>query len=80
MRKKVIYSKDIVARYNIAYPTVTHYTNLGLFTVVGKKGNKRQYDGAQVRARIGKIKKMMDEGYPLRLIRKKLAGGGNGRR
>ena len=74
MPKKLIYSKDIVARYDISYPTVTHYTNLGFFKVVEKKGNKRLYDEEQVRERLGQIKKMIKEGYPLRMIREKIVG------
>ena len=74
--KKLFYSKDIVARHNISYPTVTHYTNLGLFTVVDKKGNKRLYDEEEVRNRLGRIRGLMKKGYPLRLIREEIIGRG----
>ncbi len=70
--KKLIHSKDIVIKYNLPYSTVTHYTNLGFFTVVGRNGNKRLYDEEEVRVKSQQIKKMITEGYPLRLIRRKL--------
>lgn len=72
MRKKLVYSKDIVVKYNIPYPTITHYTNLGLFRVVERKGNKRLYDEEEIEVRIKQIRRLMNEGYPLILIRKEL--------
>jgi len=74
MQKQLIYSKDIVTKYNISYSTVTHYTDLGFFTVVGKKGNRRLYDEKEIKVRAEQIKTMAGEGYPLRLIRKELIG------
>ena len=74
MSTKLIYSRDIVARYDISYPTVTHYTNLGFFTVVEKKGNKRLYDEEEVKSRLRRIRDLMNKGYPLRLIREKIIG------
>ena len=72
MGRKLISSKDIVARFNISYPTLTHYTNMGFFTVVGREGNKRLYEEEEIKVRLEQIKKMISEGYPLRLIRDKL--------
>ena len=72
MGRRVMYSKDIVAKYNIPYATLTHYTNLGFFTVVARRGNKRLYDEGEVKTRLEQIRIMTNEGYPLRLIRKKL--------
>ena len=71
-KRKLIYSKDIAAKYDIPYATVTHYTNLGLFTVVGKDRNKRLYDEKEIRSRLRQIRALINEGYPLRLIQKKL--------
>jgi DNA-binding transcriptional MerR regulator len=42
--------------------------------VVKKKGNKRLYDEDKVRMNLKKITALASEGYPLRLIRKKLIG------
>jgi DNA-binding transcriptional MerR regulator len=70
--KKLIFSKDIVERFHVPYPTVTYYTNMGFFTVVKRKGNKRLYDEDEIRLQLEKITKLINEGYPLRLIRKVL--------
>ncbi len=69
---KLIFAKEISLKFNIPYPTVNLYTNLGLFSVVKRKGNRRLYDEEAVRKRLNKILKLSDEGYPLSLIRKKL--------
>jgi len=74
MAKRLISSQAIVEKFNIPYTTVTHYTNLGFFTVVRKKGNRRLYDERQIRMHLKKIAQLVNEGYPLRLIRKKLIG------
>jgi len=67
-------SKEIIEIYDISYSTLTHYTNLGLFSVYKGKGNKRLYNSESVRMRFKQIMKMIDEGYPLRLIKKRLTG------
>ena len=69
MQKKLACSKDIVAKYNIPYSTLTHYTNLGFFTVVARQGNRRLYDEQEIKQRLEKIRAMINQGYPLRLIR-----------
>jgi len=69
---KLITSKEIADKFNISYPTVTHYTNMGFFTVVGKRGNKRLYDEDKVEGCLTKIKEKVNQGYPLRLIRDNL--------
>ena len=73
MPKQWMYSKEIVKRHNIPYSTLTHYTNLGFFTVLKGKGNKRLYDRQEVNARLRKITRFIDDGYPLRLIKRRLA-------
>ena len=70
--KKLIFAKEISLRFKIPYSTVNLYTNLGFLSVVRRKGNKRLYDEEEVRLRLNKILKLSNEGYPLRLIRKKL--------
>ena len=69
---KLISAKSISTRFNIPYPTVNHYTNLGFFSVVKRKGNARFYKEKEVKVRLDKISRWKDEGYPLRLIRKML--------
>ena len=65
-------AKDISKKYKMPYPTVNHYTDLGFLSIIKKNGNKRMYNGKQVRDRLQMISKLINEGYPLRLIRKKI--------
>ena len=72
--KNLISAKDVARRFGLSYPTLNHYTNLGFFRVVIKKGNRRFYQAEEVREKLRVISRMKDDGYPLRLIRKKLVG------
>ena len=67
-----ITAKDISKKFNVAYPTINHYTNLGFFSIVKRAGNKRLFDGRTVKRRLDMIGRLVDEGYPLSLIRKKI--------
>ena len=69
-----ITAKDISKKFKVAYPTINHYTNLGFLSIVKRAGNKRLYSGREVKQRLHLISKMVNEGYPLRLIRRKLIG------
>jgi DNA-binding transcriptional MerR regulator len=71
---KVLSVKDIMKKYKLSYQTVNHYTDFGLLQVSLKKGNTRFYDRRILETRIKKIKELIEEGYSLRLIRKKLIG------
>lgn len=71
-KHKLISSKEIVKKYNLTYQTVNHYTNINLLHVVTKQGNVRMYDEAQVKERLARIAQLISEGYPLRLVCKKL--------
>lgn len=73
-KRKLVSAQEIVRRYGITYQTVNHYTNSGLLQVVNKRGNVRMYDQVEVKQRLVRTMQLMDEGYPLRLIRKKLEG------
>ena len=71
-----ITAQEITKRYKIPYPTINHYTNLGFLSIVKRDGNKRLYLNNEVKNRLVLIQKMVDEGYPLRLIRNKIFGKG----
>ena len=71
---RMISAKDIIDKYRISYQTVNHYTDFGLLPVLVKKGNVRYYNRGVVQKRLKKIKYLTEEGYSLRLIRKKLIG------
>lgn len=70
----IVSAKEIVKNFNIPYHTVNYYTAIGLLPVLRKEGNQRVYDKKEIRRRLIKISKMVKEGYPLHLIRKKIAG------
>jgi DNA-binding transcriptional MerR regulator len=72
MKSKLIAAKELIQKYNLTYQTVNHYTNLGLFDVVTKRGNVRLYDEAVIAGRMSKITQYINAGLPLRLIRKAL--------
>ena len=73
-QNKMISAKEIITQYNISYQTVNHYTDFGLLPVQTKIGNARFYDRNLVKKRMKKIRELIEEGYSLRLIRKKLIG------
>ena len=67
-----ITATEIRQTLNLPYSTINHYTNLGLFSVVRKSGNKRIYNFNEVKARYSMIMKLTQEGYPLSLIQRKV--------
>ena len=69
-----ITAREISERFQIPYSKINYYTDLGLFSIVRKSGNKRIYDRQEVESRYRVISKLADEGYPLGLIRKKIMG------
>ncbi len=76
--QQLVTAKDISKKFKVAYPTINHYTNLGFLAIVKRAGNKRLYNGREVKRRLLLITKMVNEGYPLRLIRSKLIGKNGG--
>ncbi len=71
---KKISAQGIVKKFGIKYHTLNYYTTIGLLPLSGKRGNRRMYDENEIRARLGEIMRLSQEGYPLNLIRKKLVG------
>jgi DNA-binding transcriptional MerR regulator len=76
----MITAKEIMSEFKISYQIVNHYTNFGLLPVVKKEANIRYYDKNIIKFRIKQIRELMQQGYSLSLIRKKLdqAGMGDG--
>lgn len=68
-------ARELSEKFEIPYSKVNYYTYLGFFDIVRKEGNKRFYDNAQIEERFCTISRLINEGYPLSLIRKKLLGG-----
>ncbi|MFA6600057.1 MAG: MerR family transcriptional regulator [Candidatus Omnitrophota bacterium] len=75
MTAEVLSAQEICEKLDIPYSKINYYTYLGFFEIARKVGNKRFYDGEQVESRFRAISRLMNEGYPLSLIRKKLIGG-----
>ena len=73
-RCREITAREICEKLSIPYSKVNHYTDLGLFSIIEKNGNRRIYDWQEVESRYQQITKLANEGYPLFLIRKKIAG------
>lgn len=72
LRGGILSAKEIVKNFNIPYHTVNYYTAIGLLPVLRKEGNQRIYDEREIRRRLIKISRLVKEGYPLHLIRKKI--------
>ncbi|MBU1125910.1 MAG: helix-turn-helix domain-containing protein [Candidatus Omnitrophica bacterium] len=69
-----ISAKEIQSKYHITYQTLNHYTDFGLLPVSAKVANVRFYDRKIIEKRLKHIRSLTEEGYSLRLIRKKLIG------
>ena len=74
LNSNLMSATEIIREFQITYQAVNHYTNLGLLDVVTKNGNARMYDRVEVKRRLLEITRLVKEGYPLRLIRKKMTG------
>lgn len=66
--KDLISIEGVVKLFNISKATVNYYTNLGLFHIADKKGNKRLYDKEKTERTMKKIKSLRMQGYTLKLI------------
>lgn len=68
----LISTKEAIKRFDISYQTLNYYTNLGFFNIIERRGNKRMYDASEIEKKIKDITQLKNQGYPLRLIVKKL--------
>jgi DNA-binding transcriptional MerR regulator len=75
MKKRLVSAKEITKGFGISYQTVNSYTDLGLLDVVSKKNHMRMYDYDEVKRRLLKISRLINEGYTLRLIRRMINEG-----
>jgi len=72
MGKGLISLKEVAELLNISVATVNYYTNLGLFRVADRKGNKRLYNKNNIISCFERIKELRKEGYSLSIIQQKL--------
>ena len=73
-QNKWISAKEITQTFHVTYQTVNHYTDFGLLPVSARIGNVRMFDRVVVQKRMRLIRELANEGYSLRLIRKRLIG------
>ena len=57
---------------DISQATINYYTNLGLFKIRDRKGNKRLYDRNETKKLHDLIRQLRGEGYSLRIIQQRL--------
>lgn len=61
---------EIQREYDIPLSTINYYTNLGILNVFDKKGNIRLYNGNEIKINLGKIAKLKQKGYPMKIIQR----------
>ena len=61
--------QEISKRTGFSLSLLNYYTNLGLLPVADRQGNKRLFMERIVIGRLGQIRRLRREGYPLRIIR-----------
>ncbi len=64
--------REITQSTGVSFSALNYYVNLGMLPVADRKGNKRLFSRAQVLRRLKEIRRMKREGYPLRIILKRL--------
>lgn len=67
-KKKVLSLQEIAKDFSISYQTLNYYTTIGLIHPKRRDGNKRLYIATEIKARLEKIDKLKNAGYPLRII------------
>ncbi|MFH1503858.1 MAG: MerR family transcriptional regulator [Candidatus Omnitrophota bacterium] len=72
MKFDLITTKQTAKLLQVSVASINYYTNLGLFNVRDKKGNARLYDKNEILDVYGRMRRLMKEGYSLKLIKQKL--------
>ena len=75
MAENLVSSEELVKLLGISSATVNYYTNLGLFKVKDRHGNRRMYEKNEIKEMHDQIRKMRKEGYSLRIIQERLNKG-----
>ena len=74
--ENLITSEELVKLLGVSSATVNYYTNLGLFKIKDRRGNRRLYEKNETRELHDQIRKMRKEGYSLRIIQERLQSKG----
>lgn len=75
MHKKLLSIKQVAELCNISVATVNYYTNMGLFRVSDRRGNKRLYNQDEVTEKFNRIRELRKQGYSLALIQNQMLNG-----
>lgn len=69
---KLVTAKELSKILGLSNSSINYYTNLGLFKITDRNGNKRLYNKGKIQFVCTKIRGLRKKGYPLKLIKKKL--------
>ena len=75
MTETLVTTEELVKLLGVSSATVNYYTNLGLFKIKDRRGNRRLYEKNEIRELHDQIRKMRREGYSLRIIQERLQKG-----
>ena len=75
MTETLVTVEELVKLLGISFATVNYYTNLGLFKIKDRRGNRRLYEKNEIKELHDQIRKMRREGYSLRIIQERLQKG-----
>ena len=75
MTETLLTVEELVKLLGISSATVNYYTNLGLFRIKDRRGNKRLYEKNETKELHDHIRKMRRDGYPLRIIQERMQKG-----
>lgn len=68
--------QELSRRSGVGASALNYYTNIGLLRVADRRGNRRFYRESESIRRLHEIRRLRQEGYPLRIIRKQLQEAG----
>ena len=75
MTETLVTTEELVKFLGISSATVNYYTNLGLFKIKDRRGNRRLYEKSEIKELHDQIRKMRREGYSLRIIQERMQKG-----
>ena len=75
MTETLVTAEELVKFLGISSATVNYYTNLGLFKIKDRRGNRRLYEKSEIKELHDQIRKMRREGYSLRIIQERMQKG-----
>ncbi len=69
---KLVSIQHISHRTGLSLSSLNYYVNLGLISVADRQGNRRLFVESHVIHHLDEISRLRREGYPLRIIRRRL--------